>query len=62
MTSGDSEVGAITSVTESLALGAPVGLGLIRREVEPGDAVVIRWEGGEAGASIRALPMVEPTS
>lgn len=56
------EVGVITSVSESLALQAPVGLGLIRREVEPGDTVEIRWEGGEAGAIIRSLPMVAAPS
>jgi tRNA-modifying protein YgfZ len=55
---GDREVGAITSVAESLTVGAPVGLALVRREVEAGDEVALRWEGGEALAVVRDLPMV----
>jgi tRNA-modifying protein YgfZ len=55
---GEREVGAITSVAESLTVGAPVGLALLRREVEPGDEVAVRWEGGEAPAVVRDLPMV----
>lgn len=52
-------VGRITSVAESLEVRAPVGLSLLRRGVEPGDSVEIRWEGGEAPALVRTLPMVE---
>lgn len=55
---GDDAVGAITSVSESLLVGAPVGLGLIRREVEPGSRVEIRWPGGHASAEVRALPLI----
>lgn len=55
---GERKVGKITSVAESLELMAPVGLSLIRRGADPGDEVRIRWEGGEAPARIRALPMV----
>jgi folate-binding protein YgfZ len=51
-------VGSITSVSESLKVGAPIGLGLIRREVEPGSPVEIRWEGGQAPAEVRALPLL----
>ena len=51
-------VGSITSVSESLQVGAPIGLGLIRREVEPGSPVEIRWEGGPASAEVRALPLL----
>jgi folate-binding protein YgfZ len=50
-------IGAITSVAESLALRAPVALGLIRAEVEPGTTVRVRWEGGEAPAEVRELPL-----
>ncbi|MBT8217719.1 MAG: hypothetical protein KJO17_12780, partial [Acidimicrobiia bacterium] len=42
------DVGTITSVAESLEVGAPIGLGLIRREVEPGTDVTIKWAGGTA--------------
>ncbi|MGI9647292.1 MAG: YgfZ/GcvT domain-containing protein [Acidimicrobiia bacterium] len=55
---GDKAVGAITSVSESLQLGAPVGLGLIRREVDPGDRVIVRWSGGSAEAEVRRLPLI----
>lgn len=55
---GDDEVGTITSIAESLEVGAPIGLGLVRREVEPLSDVVIRWEGGDAGAQIRTLPLI----
>jgi folate-binding protein YgfZ len=51
-------VGSITSVSESLQVGAPIGLGLIRREVDAGTAVEIRWPGGSAKAEVRALPLI----
>ena len=50
-------VGRITSVAESLTLRAPVGLALVRREVEPDSPVEIRWEGGSAAAVVRHLPL-----
>lgn len=52
-------VGVLTSLAESLELRAPVGLALVRREVEPGSAVTLRWEGGEAAASVRELPLID---
>lgn len=55
---GDRQVGALTSVSESLRVGAPVGLSLVRREVDPGDEVEIRWPGGNSPAIVCALPMV----
>ena len=55
---GDAEVGSITSPAESLALRAPIALSLIRREVEAGEAVVLRWDGGEAPAAVADLPLV----
>ncbi len=54
----DKEVGAITSVSETLT--SPVGLVLLRREVALGDTVTIRWDGGEAPAIVRGAP-VEPS-
>lgn len=57
--SGGRSVGRITSVAESLEMRAPVGLSLIRRGTGPGDGVTIAWDGGEAPAVVRALPMVE---
>lgn len=55
-------VGRITSVAESLLVGAPVGLSLVRRGTDPGDEVRIRWEGGTAPAVVRTLPMVDGLS
>ncbi len=50
-------VGTLTSLGESLELRAPVGLALVRREVEPGVAVPLRWEGGETVTEVRELPL-----
>ncbi len=55
--SGDKEVGLVGSVAESLTLRAPVALALVRREVESGAAVEIRWEGGSVGATAGSLPL-----
>jgi len=54
----DRKVGRVTSVAESLEVRAPVALSLIRRGADPGDGVQVLWEGGEAPAVVRALPMV----
>ncbi|MEX2280048.1 MAG: glycine cleavage T C-terminal barrel domain-containing protein [Acidimicrobiia bacterium] len=53
---GEREVGRITSVSESVFVGAPIGLTLLRREVEPGDEVEIRWPDTSTPALVRALP------
>ena len=54
-------VGRITSIAESPTLRAPVGLALVRREVDAGDPVEIRWEGGAAPAVVRELPLSDFT-
>jgi len=54
---GSGEVGRITSVSESLTLRAPVGLVLVRREVEPGTEVTLAWPGGSARGVVRGLPL-----
>lgn len=54
----DKTVGKLTSPAESLTLRSPVGLALIRREVEAGAAVTVRWDGGEATAAVADLPLV----
>jgi folate-binding protein YgfZ len=54
---GDAAVGTLTSVAESLTVMAPVGLALVRREVEPGAEVTVRWEGGSARARVLELPL-----
>lgn len=55
---GGSPVGEISSVTESLRVGAPVGLALVRREIEPPAEVEVQWDGGSARAEVRSLPLV----
>jgi folate-binding protein YgfZ len=54
---GETEVGRLSSVAESLAVGAPIGIGFVRREVEPGTPVRVSWQGGEAAGEVRALPL-----
>ncbi len=51
-------MGTVTSVAESLELRAPIGLALLRREVEPQDAVQLEWEGGGAEAIVVELPFL----
>ncbi len=52
------EVGALTSVGESLDRRAPVALAYVRREVVPPAEAEVRWEGGTAPARVEALPLV----
>jgi len=51
---GDKVVGGLTSVV-ALEDGS-VALGYVRREVEPGASVTVRWDGGEADAVVDAVP------
>ncbi len=53
----DRVVGSLSSVAESLELRAPIALALLRREVEPGGEVEIRWDGGAAAARVEKLPL-----
>ncbi len=55
---GGREAGTLTSVGESLARRAPVGLAYVRRDVEPPAEAVLRWDGGEAPARVETLPLV----
>lgn len=54
----DKPVGELTSPSESLTLRAPVGLSLVRHEVDSGSSLTLRWEGGEAAATVVDLPLV----
>jgi folate-binding protein YgfZ len=54
----DRLVGRITSVCRSPSFEHPIGLSLLRREAEPGSAVIIRWPAGEAQATVAGLPLV----
>lgn len=51
-------VGRLTSVGESLAVRAPVGMALIRREATPGTRVAVSWDGGAVQATIEELPLI----
>ncbi|MDX1448860.1 MAG: glycine cleavage T C-terminal barrel domain-containing protein [Acidimicrobiia bacterium] len=57
----DRQVGTLTSVSESVFVGAPIGLSLLRREVNDGDEVEIRWGPAESPSTTpaiaRPLPM-----
>ena len=52
------DVGALTSVAESLERRAPVALAYVRRVVEPPAEVTIRWDGGSAPARVEELPLL----
>ena len=56
--SDDRRCGTLTSVSESLGVMAPIALCLLRREVEPGTEVEVRWPGGSTPAIARELPLV----
>ena len=51
--SGDKVVGAVTSVTVDEL--PPIALGYVRREVEPGAVIALRWPGGQASARVEPL-------
>jgi folate-binding protein YgfZ len=55
---GEREVGQLTSVALSPALGGPVALAYVRREVEPPADVVVRWGGEEVPGRVETLPFV----
>ena len=57
----DRLVGRLTSVAESLILRAPVGLALVRREVEAGSQVEVRFEGGSTVGIVHDLPLSDFT-
>jgi folate-binding protein YgfZ len=52
------EVGALTSVGQSLDRAAPVALAYVKRRVEVPAEATVRWDGGDAGARIEELPLV----
>ena len=52
---GDRQVGVMTSVCESTFVGAPIGMGLLRREVEDGEEVEVRWGQADAPTVVPAL-------
>jgi len=53
----ETTVGTLSTVGESLAVRAPVALAMVRREVEPGDAVAVRWSSGDVVARVHQLPL-----
>lgn len=57
LVAGGKEVGTLTSPAESLTLRAPIGLALVRREVEAGDQVSVEWSGGSTSARVLDVPL-----
>ncbi|HEV8410748.1 MAG TPA: glycine cleavage T C-terminal barrel domain-containing protein [Gemmatimonadaceae bacterium] len=55
MFDGAKPVGTMKSSVMSPRLG-PIGLAMVRREVETGAEITARWDGGEAAARVRELP------
>ncbi len=53
----DSAVGIVSTVGESLTVGAPVALAMVRREVEDGDAVMVQWDSGSVQGRVHVLPL-----
>ncbi len=54
---GGDVVGAVTSAAPGAA-GEVVALGYVKRVVEPPTAATVRWDGGESGGEVRALPLL----
>jgi len=52
------QVGAITSVAESLERRAPVALAYVGRAVAPPADATLEWDGGSAPARVEQLPLV----
>jgi folate-binding protein YgfZ len=50
------DVGTVTSAAAVPDEDRVVALGMVRREVEPPAVVTLRWDAGEAGATIDAIP------
>jgi folate-binding protein YgfZ len=55
---GGHEVGTVTSVAWSERRGASVALATLHRRVEPPETVMVHWNGGEATADARPLPLL----
>ncbi|MCH7584067.1 MAG: folate-binding protein YgfZ [Acidobacteria bacterium] len=53
----EATVGTVSTVGESLTVGAPVALAMLRREVEDGDTVAVRWDSGSVQGRVHALPL-----
>jgi glycine cleavage system aminomethyltransferase T len=51
----DRQVGDVRSSALSPRLGA-IALAMIRRDVEPGTTLRVRWDGGEGRADVSHLP------
>ena len=58
-TDGEHEVGTLTSVAWSHRLGVPVALATLHRRVRASDEVSVRWDGGQASAEVRSLPLID---
>jgi len=50
-------VGTVSTVGESLTVGAPVALATLRREVDHGATVSVQWDSGSVQGRVHALPL-----
>lgn len=58
--SADKVVGRLSTIAGAPAGERSIALALLRREVAPGDDVIVRWNGESAKATVRDLPL-DPT-
>ena len=56
---GDDEVGVLTTTGRSGITGKPAGLGLLRREATPGDAVIVLCDDRQVAAVVREVPVAQ---
>ena len=54
---GEATAGTVSTVGESLTVGAPVALAMVRREVADGDTVAVRWDSGSVPGLVHDLPL-----
>ena len=54
---GDSVVGRVASVAAAPGRAGSVALGLVRREVDPGASLEVRWDEGSTRAVVHELPI-----
>ena len=57
LVAGEATAGTVSTVGESLTVGAPVALAMVRREVADGDTVAVRWDSGSVPGLVHDLPL-----
>lgn len=54
----DRSVGVLTSTVESVAMGVPIGIGIIRSDVAAGDPVEVHWSDSSRSGQVVSLPFL----